>query len=66
MNMDRPRESERTCALAPPQEYFFPNLSELITFAAAPLVSTPLVRNQLVLPQEHEIYTIYINSIHYA
>ena len=29
--------------------YLFPNLSKYITFAAAPLVLTPFVRNQDVL-----------------
>ena len=30
-----------------PGTTFFPNLSTFITFAAAPLVSTPIVRNQM-------------------
>ena len=32
-----------------PGRTFFPNLSEIITFAAAPLVLTPFVRKQLYL-----------------
>ena len=38
-----------------PGRTFFPNLSKIITFAAAPLVSTPFVRDQDARQHCHEI-----------
>ena len=40
---------------------FFPNLSKLITFAAAPLVSTQFVRNQGVIDITGVYIYIYIH-----
>ena len=40
-----------------PGRTFFPNLSKLITFAAAPLVLTPFVRNQTITTTDNNTTT---------
>ena len=45
-----------------PGHTFFPDLSKLITFAAAPLVSTPFVRNLRTRSDQTQLERVFIST----